>query len=89
MSGAEAILAEIADLKKQMARESFRPAWIEGYVALGRYIGSKDAKGRKARAWAVAEGLKCKMINGTPHFSIVDVDRAMRNGRAIETRRAG
>jgi hypothetical protein len=66
------------------ARLDFRPAWIAGYVSLGRYIGRSDKKGRVAKAWAKAEGLKVKMINGTPHFSISDVDRAMRNGRDVE-----
>lgn len=69
------------------AKLAFRPAWISGYVALGRYIGSTDAKGRKAKAWADKEGLKGKEIDGTLHFSIADVDRAMRNGRAIQTDR--
>lgn len=67
---------------------AYRPAWIAGYAALGRYIGSADKQGRKARAWAIAEGLTPKVIDGTPHFSMADVDRAMRNGRPIETRRA-
>lgn len=67
---------------------SYRPAWLAGYVALGRYIGSADKQGRKAKAWAQAEGLRCKMIDGTPHFALSDVDRAMRNGRRIETRLA-
>ena len=66
---------------------AFRPAWIAGWVNLGLYIGSSDKQGRKAKAWASAEGLRPKMIDGMPHFSIMDVDRVMRNGRSIETRK--
>ena len=65
---------------------AFRPAWIAGFVNLGRYLGHKDKQGRTAKAWAVEEGITVKLINGTPHFPIADVDRAMRNGREIETR---
>lgn len=68
------------------AKLAFRPGWIAGYFALGRYIGRNDKKGRIAKAWALAERLPVKRINGVPHYSITDVDRAMRNGRAIETR---
>lgn len=77
--------ARFDDLERAVA---FRPAWISGYRALGMYIGRSDAKGRVAKAWAQAEKLPCKMINGTPHYSLADVDRAMRNGRPIETRRS-
>ena len=68
------------------AKMAFRPAWIAGYVNLGLYIGRKDKQGRIAKVWAVAEGLKPKLINGVPHFSIADVDRAMRNGREVDVR---
>ena len=80
----ETVLAEIRDLKQSMI---YRPAWIAGYVALGRYLGSSDRQGRVARAWATEEKLKPKEINGTAYFNIADVDRAMRNGKQIETRR--
>lgn len=63
---------------------AFRPGWIAGHCALGRYIGRSDKRGRIAKAWAEAEGLKPKLINGVPHFSLADVDRAMRNGRDME-----
>lgn len=86
MSADPEVLERLDRIEQAVA---FRPAWIAGYVHLGRYIGSVDKQGRKAKAWALAEGLKSKMIDGTPHFSIADVDRAMRNGRSIETRRAG
>jgi phage regulator Rha-like protein len=66
------------------SRLAFRPGWIAGYVNLGRYIGKSDKKGRVAKAWSQAEGLKPKMINGVPHFALADVDRAMRNGRDVE-----
>lgn len=66
---------------------AFRPAWIKGYVNLGRYLGHSDKQGRIAKAWASEEGLRVKTINGMPHFAIADVDRAMRNGRSIETRK--
>jgi hypothetical protein len=68
---------------------AFRPAWIKGYAALGRYMGHSDTQGRIAKAWAAAEGLRPKLINGVPHFAMADVDRAMRNGRPIETRERG
>jgi len=66
------------------AKLAFRPAWITGYTNLGRYIGRKDKKGTIAKAWAISEGLYCKKINGSPSWSISDVDRAMRNGRDME-----
>lgn len=68
---------------------AYRPGWITGYANLGRYLGRHDKKGKVAKAWAEAEGLPCKKINGSPSWSLADVDRAMRNGRAIETRRVG
>lgn len=77
------LLQDMQELKQAVA---FRPAWISGFANLGRYIGRSDKQGRIAKAWATEEGLTVKMINGTPHFSISDVDRAMRNGRQIETR---
>jgi len=83
MTEAAQILEHLERIERAVA---FRPAWLAGNCALGAYIGSKDASGRKAKAWATAERLPCKMINGTPHYSLADVDRAMRNGRAIETR---
>lgn len=83
MAEAPEIIERLDRIERAVA---FRPAWIEGYVNLGRYIGSADKQGRKAKAWARAEGLRPKMIDGTPHFSMSDVDRAMRNGRVIETR---
>jgi hypothetical protein len=79
------ILAEVRELKMAMA---FRPEWIAGYAALARHLGSSDRQGRVARAWATEEGLKPKEINGTAYFSMADVDRAMRNGKQIETRKA-
>ena len=80
------LLGQILEVLFRLERgQMVRPAWLEGYVELARYIGSKDKKGRKAKAWAVQENLYFKAINGTPHFSISDVDRAMRNGRAVET----
>jgi len=78
------VLAEIREMKEAL---SYRTSWIAGYVALGRYLGSSDRKGRIARAWATEEKLKPKEINGTAYFNIADVDRAMRNGKHIETRR--
>ena len=75
---------ELGEMKEAMAH---RTSWIAGYVALGRYLGSSDRQGRVARAWATAERLKPKEINGTTYFNIADVDRAMRNGKQIETRR--
>lgn len=84
----DALLAEVRAMRADVLKYGVRPAWLAGYVALGRYIGSFDKKGRKAKAWALAEGLKPKLIDGTPHFSLADVDRAMRNGRDIETGRA-
>jgi|AntRauTorcE11897_2_1112592.scaffolds.fasta_scaffold06231_7 hypothetical protein len=63
---------------------AFRPGWITGYANLGRYIGREDKKGRIARAWATEEKLYVKIINGSPSWSLVDVDRAMRNGRTVE-----
>lgn len=65
-------------------RIAYRPGWITGAVNLGRHLGFKDQKGRKARAWAEIEGIPCKIINGTPSWSLSDVDRAMRNGKKIE-----
>lgn len=79
----EELAAQLNRIERNMA---FRPAWLCGPGALGRYIGTADRQGRKALAWARAEGIKSKSINGTAHFSISDVDRAMRNGRSIETR---
>lgn len=79
------MLAEVRELKMALA---FRPEWIAGYVNLGRYIGRSDKKGRVARAWATEEGLKAKEINGVSHFCLADVDRAMRNGKQIETPKA-
>ena len=78
------VLAEIREMKEAL---SYRTSWIAGYVALGRYLGSSDRQGRVARAWATEEKLKLKEINGTAYFNIADVDRAMRNGKQIETRR--
>ena len=88
MSRAETqlILDELADLRKQLAAPS---PWIKGNVALARYMGSTDKSGRAAKAFAAAERIAPKLINGVPYYSLVDVDRAMRNGRAVETRRAG
>jgi hypothetical protein len=83
MTDAAQILEHLERIERAVA---FRPAWIAGNRALGGYIGSNDASGRKAKSWAAAERLHCKVINGTPHYSLSDVDRAMRNGRAIETR---
>ena len=77
----------IEQLNRIEAATKFRPGWISGYVNLGRYIGRDDKRGRVAKAWAKEEGLKSKLINGVPHFSISDVDRAMRNGKVIETRK--
>lgn len=65
---------------------AYRPDWIAGYANLGRYIGRQDKKGRIAKAFSEQENLTIKKINGVPHFSRVEVDRAMRNGRPIETR---
>ena len=79
-------LAERLDRIEQAV--AFRPAWISGWVNLGRYLGHKDKQGRTAKAWAIKEGVTVKLINGVPHFPIADVDRAMRNGREIETRRS-
>jgi hypothetical protein len=80
----ETVLAEIREMKEALA---YRTSWIAGYVALGRYLGSSDKQGRVARAWATEERLKTKEINGTAYFNIADVDRAMRNGKQIETRK--
>lgn len=84
MSGADTanILKELAEIKGQLKCPR---AWIEGNVALGRYIGSKDKSGRKAAAFAKAAGLYVKRINGTPHYDMSEVDRVMRNGRPMET----
>ena len=83
----QATLLEIQDeLREIRMAMAFRPEWIAGYVNLGRYIGRSDKKGRVAKAWAAEEGLKSKEINGVSHFSMADVDRAMRNGKQIETR---
>lgn len=82
MSGESEILERLERIEQAVA---FRPCWIAGYVNLGRYIGRDDKRGRVAKAWAAKEGLKPKLINGVPHFSITDVDRAMRNGKVIET----
>ncbi|MDG1302382.1 MAG: hypothetical protein P8R37_12435 [Opitutae bacterium] len=79
------VLAEIREMKEALA---YRTSWIAGYVALGRYLGSSDKQGRVARAWATEERLKSKEINGTAYFSMADVDRAMRNGKQIETPKA-
>lgn len=79
----EVLLERLERIEQAVA---FRPAWIAGWANLGRYIGRKDKQGRIARAWAAEEGLRPKVINGVPHFAMVDVDRAMRNGRVIETR---
>lgn len=84
MSGESEILERLERIEQAVA---FRPGWISGYVNLGRYIGRDDKRGRVAKAWAEEEGLKPKLINGVPHFAMSDVDRAMRNGRPIETRR--
>jgi hypothetical protein len=62
----------------------FQPAWISGYVALGRYLGWNDAKGRKAKAWVEAESIYTKWINGTPTWKISDIEKAMRNGVSVE-----
>jgi len=92
MSELAQALADLVDarlgqrLDRIEASMAYRPAWIKGWVNLARYLGHDDKKGRTARAWAEAENLPRKMINGVPHFSIKDVDRAMRNGRAVETR---
>lgn len=83
-------MADIADIVQRLDRIeqaiAFRPAWLAGYAALARYIGHADKQGRTAKAWAAKEGLKPKMINGVPHFAMLDVDRAMRNGSDVETR---
>lgn len=83
MSGSETseILARLDNIEQAIA---FRPAWISGWSNLSRYLGLKDKQCRKAKAWAAAEGLYCKMINGTPSWAIADIDRAMRNGRDVE-----
>ena len=70
-----------------LIERSVRPVvWIMGYGDLGRYIGSTDRKGRLAKNWAEKEKLYTKWINGTPHFNASDVDRIMRNGKAIITK---
>ena len=62
----------------------FQKAWISGYVALGRYLDWNDQQGRKAKAWVEAEKIYTKMVNGTPSWRIADVEKAMRNGKAVE-----
>lgn len=65
----------------------FRQGWITGYVNLGKYLGWRDQKGRKAKAWVEAEEIYTKFINGTPSWKLVDVDRYMGNGKKVETQK--
>lgn len=85
MSELEHISKVLDRVEKHLETTAFRPGWISSYAKLGYYIGEIDKQGRKAKAWVKAEKIYVKYINGTPHFAIKDVERALRNGRKIET----
>ena len=71
-------------LRKIESASKVRQGWITGYVNLGRYLGWSDPRGRKAKKWALAEGIYTKFVNGTPSWRLVDIDRHMSNGKRVE-----
>ena len=84
MSDLEKVIKQLDRIETAM---KFSSGYIAGYADLASYLGHTDKRGRTAKGWAAVEGLTVKPINGVPHFSKMEVDRAMRNGRAIETRK--